>query len=285
MRKTAVLSMDVEDWYHLDYFDKGKCDRTVSMLDGLEAYARILAEYQIKSSFFVVGELVDSLGSSLADLQSVGHELGVHSHNHIRPLLQTPEVFRADIRSAIQTLRQVTGERTLGYRAPCFSLDRERLDIIREEGFVFDSSKINFSSHPLYGDLNVSGFQSQESGIYFQDSFFEFEVSTLHFLGRNIPVSGGGYLRIFPWSLMRKFLEVYLRYQQFYVLYIHPFELSQVKNPIFPQDTSLLTRARFSAGRKGVGDKLRRLIDLLLAKNFEVVTFGKLRESLLTKSS
>ncbi len=285
MKKTAVLSMDVEDWYHLDYFDKRKCNRAMSMLDGLEVYSRILDEYQIKSSFFVVGELVDSLGSSLADLQSIGHELGVHSHSHVRPLLQTPELFRVDIQSAIQSLGKITRERPLGYRAPCFSLDRERLDIIREEGFVFDSSKINFSSHPLYGDLNVTGFKSQERGIYFQDNFFEFEVSTLHFLGRNIPVSGGGYLRIFPWPLMKKFLEAYLGRQQFYVLYIHPFELSLAKNPVFPPHTSRLTRARFSAGRKGVGDKLRRLIDLLLAKNFEVMTFGKLRESLLTRSS
>lgn len=59
--KWAVLSMDVEDWYHLDYFDRRQCDLSRSLLDGLEVYAEFLRERNLPSSFFVLGELAESL--------------------------------------------------------------------------------------------------------------------------------------------------------------------------------------------------------------------------------
>ena len=34
--KNVVLSMDIEDWYHLDYFDNNLDSKNFSMLDGLE---------------------------------------------------------------------------------------------------------------------------------------------------------------------------------------------------------------------------------------------------------
>ena len=43
--------MDVEDWYHLDYFDRQECDTTYSLLDGLDVYVRLLNSLSIPSSF------------------------------------------------------------------------------------------------------------------------------------------------------------------------------------------------------------------------------------------
>ena len=42
MTRWAVLSMDVEDWYHLDYFQGAAPDRSVSMLAGLDVYLDLL---------------------------------------------------------------------------------------------------------------------------------------------------------------------------------------------------------------------------------------------------
>src|SRR3989442_648447 len=42
-KRTAVLSMDVEDWYHLDYFHRPSCDASCSLLDGLDVYLELLA--------------------------------------------------------------------------------------------------------------------------------------------------------------------------------------------------------------------------------------------------
>ena len=43
MKKYAVLSMDIEDWYHLDYIkETTKSDRQYSMLDGFDNFQNIL---------------------------------------------------------------------------------------------------------------------------------------------------------------------------------------------------------------------------------------------------
>ena len=59
--KYAVLSLDIEDWYHLDYFPKNKSDLEYSMLDGLDVYREILASHNILSSYFVLGEIAQPL--------------------------------------------------------------------------------------------------------------------------------------------------------------------------------------------------------------------------------
>ena len=40
MKKYAVISMDVEDWYHT-YFPKDNVDRSISLLDGLDVALNI----------------------------------------------------------------------------------------------------------------------------------------------------------------------------------------------------------------------------------------------------
>lgn len=52
--KKVVLSIDVEDWYHLDYFDRHECDTNNSLLDGLDVYIELLESLSIPSSFFCV---------------------------------------------------------------------------------------------------------------------------------------------------------------------------------------------------------------------------------------
>jgi polysaccharide deacetylase family protein (PEP-CTERM system associated) len=279
--RRAVLSMDIEDWYHLEYMDAGQCDRTESMLDGLDNYTNLLDRHKIPSSFFVLGELVPRLSSTLVELRKRGHDIGSHGPDHVRPMTFGVEEFATQIRLCREQLQEITGGEVLGYRAPCFSLDRERLERLRESGFKYDSSRILFGEHPLYEVLDVEGFEPISPAIHRMGDFFEFQVSTQSVAGREIPVSGGGYLRIFPWLLMKQLLRRYLSRHQLYVLYIHPFELSTRPTPRLPQDTPRSSRLRFAHGRAGVGAKLERLIELLKANGFEFSTFASLRSDLL----
>ena len=125
---------------------------------------------------------------------------------------------------------------------------------------MYDSSKIDFSKHSLYGGIELSDFELLNKNIYLKDGFIEFEVSTLNMLGSTIPVSGGGYLRIFPWTFMQYLLKAYLRNNNIYVLYIHPFELSKQANPIFPSTISWHTKKRFSLGRDNVKNKNNKTV-------------------------
>jgi polysaccharide deacetylase family protein (PEP-CTERM system associated) len=276
--------MDVENWYHLDYFLGKTNDRSHNMLDGIEVYQEVMEENNLLSSFFVLGETAEELKTTLRQLSEKGHDIGSHGWSHNRPLNMSAPQFKDEITSCKKDLENILGEPVIGYRAPCFSLDRERLDIVKQVGFKYDSSRILFEGHPLYGTLDVQGFAQKGQNIFSQDDFYEFQVSTLPIMGKQFPVSGGGYLRIFPWVVMKCLMKRYLSNSTLYVLYTHPFELSRKPNPPFPENTNLLTKFRFSFGRATVLKKLNACIHILKENDFQFTTFANLRENLINGS-
>lgn len=274
--KKVVLSMDVEDWYHLDYFDASACDTSQSMLDGLDNYLKILEEEKIDSTFFVLGGIAERLKDRLTEIAGGGHEIASHGWSHQRPLTLTPEAFMEELKRSKSVLEEISGREVSGFRAPCFSMDRERLDLVEQAGYRYDSSRIDFADHPLYGTLDMTGFERECDSVFRRGGFHEFEVSTLPLLGKRVPVSGGGYLRIFPWMLMGKLVKRYLGSAEFYVLYIHPYELSTRAEPDLPEGVPALRRFRFRYGRETVPGKMLRLIKLLRENDFHFTTFSEI---------
>ena len=265
MNRYAVLSMDVEDWYHLDYFAGLAPERSSSMLDGLDVYLSLLERHAIRTTFFVLSEVAEQLGGTLRAMAAAGHEIASHGVAHKRPLKMTIDEFADDLRQSKATLEDVVQRSVEGFRAPCFSMDRPRLEEVRNAGYTYDSSRIDFTGHPLYSP-----------GHSIQQGFHEFEVSTLPVLGKRLPVSGGGYLRIAPWAIMRPLIQTYVKSSPLYVLYIHPFELSPRPLPAAAAKLSFPQRLRFGIGRAGVARKLEKLVQLLKDDGFSFVTFRDL---------
>ena len=278
--KKAVLTLDVEDWYHLDYFDRRECNTNNSLLDGLDVYVDLLESLSLPSSFFVLGEIAERKIDFFKELVKSGHDVGSHGWNHIRPMTLEIDQFRADLQRSKDIMKEINGERGFGYRAPCFSLDRERLDIVRDSGFAYDSSRIDFGNHPLYGSIDMHGYENLSEAVYRSGEFMEFEATTLSVVGKNIPISGGGYLRLFPWLLMKTLISQYLKKNDLYVLYIHPFELSQLQVPKVPASTSTLTKFRYSHGRSGVVEKITKLTELLHSNGYSFTTFSEIQKEL-----
>ena len=280
--KKVVFSMDVEDWYHLDYFDRKVCDTTFSVLDGLDVYVRLLNSLSIPSSFFVLGEIAAEKINFFKNLILSGHDVGSHGWNHLRPLTLSIDNFRADLDRSVNIMKVINGDRSFGYRAPCFSLDRERLNIVRESGFAYDSSRIEFGEHPLYGSINMYGYEKITKTIYRCANFMEFEATTFPIMRKQIPISGGGYLRLLPWILMKTLINRYLKQNDLYVFYIHPFELSEVDLPAVPRSTSTITKFRFSHGRNSVVDKITKLVYLLRSRGYSFTTFSEIQKEMNT---
>jgi ribosomal protein S18 acetylase RimI-like enzyme len=282
-RKRAILSMDGEDWYQLGYFDGPRCDRSYSMLDGFDRYLEILADRGIPSSLFVVGDLVRDLRGSLRQATALGHDIGSHGYAHCRPITLNMRRFEEHLVRSRGILGEVLGHEPIGFRAPSFAIDRARLEIVREVGFSYDSSRIQFRTHPEYCTLDVSDFSEVGRWVYRLGDFYEFELSTVRFCRRDIPVAGGAYLRWLPWWFLRGLLRRYLDHEDLYIFYIHPFELSDAGSPPFPSDTPLLSRIRFGHGRRSAASRLGRLIVLLREEGFEFTTFARERSHLLER--
>lgn len=279
--KKVVLSMDVEDWFHLDYVHVSDVSQNFSMLDGLDNYQRLLERYNLKSSFFCLDEILQREKVRFRDLYDTGHDIGSHGATHIRPLLMSISDFTEEMKSCYQNILDITNSDCIGYRAPCFSLDEQRLKIIEKIGFKFDASKIDFGIHPLYGQMTLRTFDNINKFVYKRENFFVFEANTCKFYNKSFPSSGGGYLRMFPWKLTKFFLNEHIKNADFYNLYIHPFELSHRSMPDPVRRLPYKNRLRFSLGRRKTLDKLERLINLFGESGYQFTTYSALRSSVL----
>ena len=273
--KTAVFTIDVEEWYHLEYFKNSKTDKNKSVMDGLQTFIKIIDKHNIKASFFIVGELIQTLKKTIVKLDVDGHDIGLHSYGHRRPVEQDLEEFIHDTKRSVLEMTSILPTNSFGYRSPCFALDRVRLDEIVNLGLKYDASKITQKEHPLYVNLDLKGFEEQEKDIYVKDSFKVYEVSTIKFLGVNIPIAGGGYLRIIPWPLYLWLLKRYLKESTFINFFIHPFELSDASFEL-PEDTPYLTKFRYNYKRNKVEKRLNLIIELLKAEGYIFKTFSQI---------
>ena len=273
--KIAVFSIDVEEWYHLEYFKNSKTDKKKSVMDGLHTFIKIVDKHNIKASFFIVGELIQTLKKTIKNLDIEGHDIGLHSYFHKRPVVQNINEFIKDTKDTISEMKSILPNNSFGYRSPCFAIDRERLDEVIKLGIQYDASKITQKEHPLYVNLDLDGFEKQERDIYKKDFFKVFEVSTIKFLGVNIPIAGGGYLRIIPWPIYIWLLKKYLKKSTFVNFFIHPFELSSM-NFDLPENTPYLTKFRYNYKRNKVEKRLNRIIELLKENDYNFKTFSQI---------
>lgn len=69
-----------------------------------------------------------------------GHEIAVHGWIHERNTLLDSATERRLLEQAVATLTEVTGERPRGYRAPSWNFSPNTLAIVREMGFLYESS-------------------------------------------------------------------------------------------------------------------------------------------------
>ena len=258
--KHAWLTVDLEEWFHLDYLDKQTCMATgVRVMPDLFDFLDMLDEEDVKATFFCVAEVAEENADILMELLRRGHALGCHGLDHTRLTDKSVEQFTEETIRARAMLERVTGHAINGYRASCFTMERDKLEALRALGFTYDSSKIRFAQHPLYRNLDLTGFDNPDDLVYVNGDFSEYEIPTLRLGGYSLPISGGGYMRLFPFWMLRILLGMYERQHENFTIYVHPFELTARKLPL-PDDVGIKTKFRCLVGRKGNLKKLRRVI-------------------------
>jgi peptidoglycan/xylan/chitin deacetylase (PgdA/CDA1 family) len=278
--KKAVFSMDVEDWYHLEYINELKGLKQTSIKstkDGILKYLNLLSSHNIKANFFIVGNFIQHCSKEIQSIVDADHEIGLHSFNHDRPIRLSEEDFLNDLKLNIKALENL-GITPKGYRAPCFALGNSFLNLLAKDfkQLLFDSSFINQKEHPLYTPIDMEKLQfiKRREGIFERKGFMEFEVSTIKYNRFSIPISGGGYIRILPWFVYKFLLKKYLKTGEFYTFYIHPFELSDMKITL-PKEVSILNRFRFHYNRKKTYRRIEKTISLLKRYGYSFHTFSE----------
>ena len=88
----------------------------------------------------------------------------------------------------------------------------------------------------------------------------EVPISTVKVMGCNIPISGGGYMRLFPyWMIKRGLSGINNVENQPFVFYLHPWEF----DPEQPRMNHLspLSRFRHYVNLDGTADKVKNLLN------------------------
>lgn len=276
-RKYAVFTMDVESFTDTDCLRSAGITVDTDLLDGFDTYIRLLDRYDIKSTLFTVGDLVPKITDRLRRCIQGGHRLALHSYEHIAPMDIPLDEFRRQTRAAKEHLSRLFDTDIQGFRAPCFSIDKERLDILRELGFRYDSSHLGFQKAKHVVDLDLSGFQQLRKGILCKNGFYEFELSKQKLFGFPMPISGGGYVRLGKWDVMKGLIKQHLHNSDYYVFYLHPFELTQEKIPVL-RGLKPFENFYLSAGIRSYARKIEYIIQLLIFLGYEFVTFEELTQ-------
>jgi len=107
----------------------------------LPRIVNLMNEENIPATFFFPAWSL-KLAPEQADLikNSGQHEIGVHGWIHeMNTTLDRPTEARL-LRQAVEAIEQITGERPTGYRAPSWNHSPNTLEIVRELGFIYESS-------------------------------------------------------------------------------------------------------------------------------------------------
>ncbi len=108
---------------------------------GLDRILALLDRYQIPATFFIPAMSLMISPDMASRIQRSGrHEFGVHGWIHEMNVSLPADVERRLVQQAIDTLTQRTGQRPVGYRAPSWNFSPNTLQIIRDLGFLYESS-------------------------------------------------------------------------------------------------------------------------------------------------
>lgn len=222
------LTIDVEDYFQVSAFEdivnpKDWDSMEQRVVHNTEKVLDLLVERNTKATFFIVGWIAERFPHLVKRIHSQGHIIGAHSYWHRKVYDLTPEEFRADTSKVKTILEKIIDEPVFGYRAPSYSITGKSLwaiDILKELGFTYDSSIFPIH-HDTYGIPNAPRFDYQHA-----NGLLEYPISTALLFGRNIPISGGGYFRLFPYWFTRYALRTINNKEgKPFIFYLHPWEL------------------------------------------------------------
>jgi polysaccharide deacetylase family protein (PEP-CTERM system associated) len=234
-----LLTFDIEDGLNLNLrqnfgYSMNPTDRVVLNTNKI---LDLLGKYDVKGTFFILGEIAEFYPDLIRRIHDSGHEIGVHGYNHLLFTKNQPETIYSEISRAKDLLESITKSEVKGHRAPAFSITKDTpwaFNVIKKAGFQYDSSVVP-ATNMKYG---IDGFQKGISVLNTEfGELIEVPISFIEYLGYNIPYLGGSYLVRSPnwmfnaWLSNPKFREQ----ADYLMLYLHPYEFdTEYKN--FPKE-------------------------------------------------
>lgn len=203
-----ILTFDIEEWYlEKELFGDRKTMYPVYE-HRLDDVLDLLDTHHVRATFFCVGMLAKLFPEVVKKIASRGHEIGCHSNQHTWLTTMDETTLHADTTDAIHALEDAVGQKVVSYRAPAFSISADNkwaFDVLAECGIENDASIFpatrDFGGYPSFPYDTPCIIK--HGGV----TMHEFPVPMTSLLGRRVPFSGGGYIRVLPYHYVRRTMQ------------------------------------------------------------------------------
>lgn len=261
---THALSFDIEDWFHLvgieSVSDSSKWDSLPTLVEKYTDWiVETVSERNIRATFFILGWIAERYPALVKRIADAGHEIATHSYWHRGVYTLDKPTFHEDLRQSIDILEQTSGKKVLGFRAPSFSIKpgcEWAFDVMHDCGLIYDASL--FPAPRGQGGYicprEIHTFTQAPSGRPMP----ELPMSVMDFMGKRLPFSGGGYVRLLPWWLINKGFQQLEAQGRPAVVYLHPrdFAADCPRVPMPPH-----RKFKCYVGLSSTKDKLIKMLD------------------------
>lgn len=228
--KTCLLTIDVEDWYHILDMpaspDISKWDRMPSRVErNFNRLLEILDQKNIKATCFFLGWIAERYPQLVKQAHAAGHEIAAHGFSHELVYEMTQQEFFDDVVRAKNIIENITGDKVKGYRASGFSVTEKTpwfFETLMRAGYAYDSSV--FPAARGHGGLKTANpapyrAENDSSGL------IELPISVIEIFKQRLCLFGGGYFRLFPLSAIKWAANRVLSENRPVMFYIHPREI------------------------------------------------------------
>ncbi len=226
----SLFTIDVEDYYHF-FENRGAppVEEWDSIPNRVEKNFRILLEilnkHEVKATCFFLGYVGKRFPKLVKEAYEAGHDIGAHSMHHSLIFNMTEQQFYEDVLRNKEILENIIGDRVEGFRSPSFSLTDSTpwfYEVLCRAGYTFDSSLFPASREN-------GGYAGTRKDPHIVETKYgticEFPITVAPVFSKDICFFGGGYLRLFPRSIIMQMSKKVNKLGLPVLYYLHPREI------------------------------------------------------------
>jgi peptidoglycan/xylan/chitin deacetylase (PgdA/CDA1 family) len=111
--------------------------------EGVPRIVKLFKKYDLCSTFFVPGWVVERHEDLIRTLRDLGHEIGHHGYLHEWPDTLEVDQEREILKKGIDIIEKATGQRPIGYRSPAAEFSLKTIELLVENKFVYTSTMMD----------------------------------------------------------------------------------------------------------------------------------------------